>query len=50
MGGEYRGDEGRQTIGGIEAREKECGVKGSGEVVFRDRLDEEDMGVFRRRA
>ena len=40
----------RRTIGGIE---EEVGAERAGEdrgVVFMDRLTEEDMGVFRRRA
>ena len=36
---------GRNTIGGVEEEER----RGK-EVVFMDRLGEEDMGVFRRRA
>ena len=36
---------GRSTIGGVEEEERR-----EKEVVFMDRLAEEDMGVFRRRA
>ena len=41
---------GRRTIGGVDEEEK-GGVKSGGEgVMFRGRLSEEDMGVFRRQA
>ena len=41
---------GRRTIGGVEEDEKGAGEGERKGVVFMDRLDEADMGVFRRRA
>ena len=44
------GGGGRRTIGGVEEEEREDVKSGGGGVVFKERLSEEDMGVFRRQA
>ena len=48
-GESWRGQGGRQTIGGVEVEEREESGGDRG-IVFMDRMAEEDMGVFRRRA